>query len=169
MTAHKVMIVDDEDLVRNALVRSLRKEGHELIIAENAQQALEILEQERIDLIISDHLMPGMTGLEFLRLVKEKYPETIRIILTGHADLDVVISAINEGEVYRFLTKPWSAEELKLNIRLALKNLELIRQNQRLKAKVKRQAEYILALEKEYPGISIVEKDRRGVIIIDEE
>jgi two-component system probable response regulator PhcQ len=169
MTAHKVMIVDDEDLVRNALVRSLRKEGHELITAESAKQALEILEQERIDLIISDHLMPGMTGLEFLRLVKEKYPEIIRIILTGHADLDVVISAINEGEVYRFLTKPWSAEELKLNIRLALNNLELIRQNQRLRKEVEKQAEYILALEREYPGISTVDKDRKGVIIIDEE
>jgi len=168
MTAHKVMIVDDEDLVRNALERSLRKEDHELITAESAQQALEILEQDRIDLIISDHLMPGMTGLEFLKLVKEKYPEIIRIILTGHADLDMVISAINEGEVYRFITKPWSNEELKLNIRLAFQNLELIRENQILREKVKRQAESILALERKYPGIFIVERDEEGAIVIEE-
>jgi len=168
MTAHKVMIVDDEDLGRNALERSLRKEDHELITAESAQQALEILEQDRIDLIISDHLMPGMTGLEFLKLVKEKYPEIIRIILTGHADLDMVISAINEGEVYRFITKPWSNEELKLNIRLAFQNLELIRENQILREKVKRQAESILALERKYPGIFIVERDEEGAIVIEE-
>lgn len=169
MTAHKLMIVDDEDLVRSALVRSLRKEGHELITASSAQQALKILEQEKIDLIISDHLMPGMTGLEFLRLVKENYPEIVRIVLTGHADLNLVISSINEGEVYRFLTKPWNDEELKLDIKLALQNLDLIRQNQRLKAKVKRQIEYIHALEKEYPGISIVKRDRSGTVIIDKE
>ncbi len=123
MATHKVMIVDDEDLVRNALKRSLRKENYKLLAAGSAQQALEILKQEKIDLIISDHLMPGMTGLEFLKLVKAKYPEIIRIILTGHADLDLVISAVNEEVVYHFLTKPWSDEELKLSIRLALQNL----------------------------------------------
>ena len=168
METHRVMLVDDEDLVLKALERSLRKENYKLIAAGSAQQALEILKQKRVDLIVSDHLMPGMTGLEFLKLVKAKYPEVIRIILSGHADLDIVISAINEGEVYRFLTKPWNDEELKLNIRLALQNLELIRQNQGLRAKVKRQAECILALEKKYPGISIVERDEKGAIVIEE-
>ena len=137
MATHRVMIVDDEAPVLKALERSLRKENYKLIAAGSARQALEILKQERIDLIISDHLMPGMTGLEFLKLVKAKYPEIIRIILTGHADLDLVISAINEEVVYHFLSKPWSDEELKLSIRLALQNLELVRQNQRLRAKVK--------------------------------
>ena len=169
METHRVMLVDDEDLVLRALERSLRKENYKLIAAGSAQQALETLKQKRIDLIISDHLMPGMTGLEFLKLVKAKYPEVIRIILSGHADLDIVISAINEGEVYRFLTKPWSDGELKLNIRLALQNLELIRQNQRLGAKVKKQSEYILNLEKKHPGIFTVERDDTGAILIEEE
>ena len=168
METHRVMLVDDEDLVLKALERSLRKENYKLIAAGSAQQALEILKQKRVDLIISDHLMPGMTGLEFLKLVKAKYPEVIRIILSGHADLDIVISAINEGEVYRFLTKPWNDEELKLNIRLALQNLELIRQNQRLGAKVKKQSEYILNLEKKHPGIFTVERDDTGAILIEE-
>ncbi len=166
MATYKVMIVDDEDLVRNALERSLRKEAYELITAGSAQQALEILKQERIDLIISDQLMPGMSGMEFLQLLKEKHPEVLRIILIDHTDLNRVIPAINEGEVYRFLTKPWSDEELKLNIRLALQNLELTRQNQRLMTKVKRQIEYILALDQQYPGISIVEQDKKGPIVI---
>ncbi len=169
METHRVMLVDDEDLVLKALERSLRKEDFNIIAAGSAQQALEILKQKRVDLIISDHLMPGMTGLEFLKLVKAKYPEVIRIILSGHADLDIVISAINEGEVYRFLTKPWSDGELKLNIRLALQNLELIRQNQRLGAKVKKQSEYILNLEKKHPGIFTVERDDTGAILIEEE
>src|SRR5690349_8927459 len=121
----KILIVDDEENVCNALRRSLRKEGYELFFANEPAKGLELLKTTPVDLVLSDHLMPNMTGLEFLKLVRDRYPNCMRMMLTGHADMQTAIAAINQGEIYRFLTKPWDDTELKVTLYLAFEQLDL--------------------------------------------
>src|SRR3954469_21583340 len=165
----KILIVDDEENVCNALRRSLRKEGYELHFASEPAPALEVLKQHRFDLVLSDHLMPNMTGLEFLKLVRDRYPDCMRMMLTGHADMQTAISAINQGEIYRFLTKPWDDTELKVTLYLAFEQLDLERENRKLLATVRRQRDLIKTIEKDYPGIGELTRDANGAIVIEEE
>ena len=102
------------------LVRRMRKEPFELRTATSGEEALGILSRSSIDLIVSDMNMPGMSGMEFLTKVAKEYPNCIRIMLTGRPTLDVAMNAINSGEVYRFLTKPYDAGDLASVIREAL-------------------------------------------------
>jgi two-component system probable response regulator PhcQ len=164
----RVLIVDDEENVCNALRRSLRKEGYELHVGHEPKEGLELLKQMPFDMVISDHLMPNMTGLEFLKLVRDRYPDTVRVMLTGHADMQTAIDAINQGQIYRFLSKPWDDTELKVTMYLAFEQLDLERENRKLLTVVRRQYDLIKALEKEYPGIGEVVRDAEGYILLDE-
>ncbi len=163
----RILIVDDEENVCNALRRSLRKEGYEMFFAHEPSDGLELMKHTPIDLVLSDHLMPNMTGLEFLKLVHDRYPDCVRMMLTGHADMQTAISAINQGEIYRFLTKPWDDTELKVTLFLAFEQLDLQRENRRLLATVRRQHDLIQELEREYPGIGAISRDEDGAIIIE--
>ena len=107
-----ILIVDDEASVRSALRRSLRKEPYRISLAESGAEALQILRNDRPDVMVTDHLMPQMTGLELLRRARLMFPDVARIILTGQAEMETVVAAINEGEIYRFLRKPWDDTEL---------------------------------------------------------
>ena len=118
---HKLLLVDDETNILNALNRALRRDGYQIITATCAEEALEILGREEIEVIVSDQRMPGMTGTELLSKVKEMYPEIVRIVLSGYTDLDAITNAINEGAIYKFLTKPWNDEELRTQIRDAFR------------------------------------------------
>ncbi len=120
--APTVMFVDDDMALLQGLMRRLRKEPFELRTATSAEEALGILSRAPIDLVVSDMNMPGMTGMEFLARVAREHPDCIRIMLTGRPTLDVAMGAINSGEVYRFLTKPYDAGALAALIRDALKN-----------------------------------------------
>ena len=114
--AYKILLVDDEINVLNAFMRHLRKD-FDMRTALSAQEGLKFIEEEGpFAVIVSDLKMPGMDGLQFLTKVRELYPDTLRIMLTGYADLNVAIEAINSGEVFRFLVKPCSVENLKKNI-----------------------------------------------------
>jgi len=128
-----LLFVDDEENVLNALSRIFLDENYTIITAASAQKALEILERQPVQLIVSDHRMPGMTGGELLKLVKDKYPETIRIMLTGYADVNSIMGAVKDGAVYKFITKPWNDEDLRLTVALALQQFVLIHENRRLK------------------------------------
>lgn len=165
----KILIVDDEENVRNALRRSLRREGYELFFAAEPNEALQKLSETPVDLVLSDHLMPNMTGLELLTRVRDLYPDCIRMILTGHADMQTAISAINHGEIYRFLTKPWDDMELKVTLQLAFDQLELQRENRRLLAMVRTQQRILEGIERDHPGISNLVRDENGAIVIDPE
>ena len=167
--SRRIMIVDDEENVCNALRRSLRKEGYELAFANQPAQALEMLRAQPADLVISDHLMPNMTGLDFLKLVRDRHPDCMRFMLTGHADMQTAINAINHGEIYRFLTKPWDDVELKVTLHLAFEQLDLERENRRLLATVRRQHDLIKAMEKETPGIGHLVRDADGAILIEDQ
>src|SRR5207253_5435775 len=103
-----ILVVDDEDTVRESLASVLEREGYHVLPAESGDEGLRLLkETPGIQLVISDHNMPGMSGIEFLKLVRERYPNVTRIMLTGDPDPQTIIRSINEGEVYRFIKKPW--------------------------------------------------------------
>jgi DNA-binding NtrC family response regulator len=167
-TPRSILIVDDEENVARALCRCLRKEGYNLHVAHGPDEALKIMAKTHIDAVLSDHLMPNITGLEFLKMVRNRYPDCLRIMLTGHADMQTAIDAINHGEIYRFLTKPWDDTELKVTLFIGFEQLDLERENRRLLATVRRQADLIKSMEKEHPGIGNVTRDADGVILIDD-
>ena len=164
----KILFVDDEPHNTKAIIRALRKEPFDILTAESGMEGLDVLANESVDIIVSDERMPGMSGSEFLARACRQYPETIRIILTGHADVNAAIRAINEGEVYRFLTKPFNPTELIVTIRQAFQHKQLIEQSRRLLRKVKHQSAILDELETRNPGITSVEKDECGSIIVDE-
>ena len=166
---HTVLIVDDEPTITQLLKDALLNEPYLVLSASSAAEALPILDREEVDVVISDEKMPGMSGSEFLSVVRQKYPDTIRMILTGHANLESAIRAINEGEVYRFFTKPCNLFDLAITIHQALKYNDLRKESKRLLTMVKRQTSFIEALEKEYPGITKVRRDANGVIVIDDD
>ncbi|RJP20427.1 MAG: hybrid sensor histidine kinase/response regulator [Candidatus Omnitrophota bacterium] len=128
---HTILCVDDEQHNLDALYRTLRKE-YTVVTALNGEQGLQLLEENRISLIISDQRMPGMTGVEFLEKSLHNHPDIIRIILTGFTDVEDLIGAINTGRVYRYITKPWDPNDLKVTVKRAIESLELSLENRRL-------------------------------------
>ncbi|MBN2705033.1 MAG: response regulator [Deltaproteobacteria bacterium] len=112
-----ILLVDDEEMVLKALTRTLLDPDWELLTANNGAQALALMAEHQVAAIISDQRMPGMNGLELLGEVKRRYPEVVRMVLTGYAEMNVVVKAINQGEVYRFFTKPWDGEELRRTLK----------------------------------------------------
>jgi two-component system probable response regulator PhcQ len=134
-----VLLVDDDPHLLAGLRRALRSEPYEVVLAETAGAALNLLATTSVDVLVTDQRMPGMSGAEFLTTVRAEYPHVISIMLTGHADLATAISAINSGEVYRFFTKPCDAGSLADAIRQALQLKALIRQTRRLLDTVRRQ------------------------------
>ncbi len=166
---YKVLLVDDEPLVTEALKRALRKEAYGVSIAGSARQALEILGREKMDVVVSDEMMPGMLGSDFLAIVCDRYPETIRIMLTGQPSLDTALRAINKGQIFRFLIKPCSGVELSLTIRQAIQHRELSRKSQGLLETVRRQRTMLGVLEAQYPGITKVDVNVEGAIDISDE
>lgn len=130
----KILCVDDERNVLKSLRRLFMDEDdYDIIVAESGEEGLTVLEEEQdIHLVISDYRMPGMTGVEFLAQVCEKWPDTIRIVLSGYADTAAVVEAINLGQIYKFIPKPWNDEELKTAVSTALQHRALQLQNKRL-------------------------------------
>lgn len=111
----RILLIDDEINVIHALKRILEHRGYELIATENPDEAMNIIERGNIDLIICDQQLPGYTGIDILKYSVKIMPEAIRILITGYSDLNVAISAINEGSIFRYISKPWDNKEL-LNI-----------------------------------------------------
>lgn len=112
-----LLFVDDEPFVLETLNRLFQSEGYNLRFADSAAHALELLQKEPVQLIVSDFRMPGMNGGELLKAVSEQWPDTVRIILSAYADVTSVVTAINDGQIYKFISKPWSNEELRVIIR----------------------------------------------------
>ena len=144
-----LLLVDDEENIVRALVRLLRREGYKILTANSGKEGLEVLKDNPVGVIISDQRMPEMNGTEFLSEVKELYPETIRIVLSGYTDLKSVTDAINEGAIYKFLTKPWEDELIRKNIEEAFRQYELAAENIRLQKELKRANEDLLDANKQ--------------------
>ncbi|MBS4099532.1 MAG: response regulator [Sulfuricella sp.] len=127
-----ILLVDDEENILAALTRLLRRDGYRILKANSGREALELLTTTKVGVILSDQRMPEMSGVEFLRKAKALYPETLRIVLSGYTELKSVTDAINEGAVYKFLTKPWEDELLRAHVREAFEHYEMARENRRL-------------------------------------
>jgi len=116
-----LLLVDDEPGILSALKRMLRNEGWRILTAQNGEQGLDILAREAVQVIVSDHRMPGLSGCEFLARVKAMHPDCLRIMLSGQADMHAVLDAINNGAVYKFFTKPWDDQQLRERLREAFR------------------------------------------------
>lgn len=127
-----LLLVDDEPNILSALRRSLRRSGHRILTAGSGAEGLEILEREEVDIIISDQRMPNMTGVEFLRRARQRWPQTVRISLSGYTDLNSISDAINEGAVFKFITKPWDDTALQATIKEAFTRKQAADQTRRL-------------------------------------
>ncbi|MDP3847159.1 MAG: EAL domain-containing protein [Pseudomonas sp.] len=123
--ARTLLLVDDEENILRALRRTLRKDNYNILTCTSAQEAFELLALNNVHVIISDQRMPGMTGTEFLKKVKDIYPNTIRMVLSGFTDLKSVTEAINQGAIYKYLTKPWDDNILSESIQQAFKQYDL--------------------------------------------
>ena len=115
----RVLFVDDEPRVLTTM-RMLFRAHYEVFFAESGPQALELLKQQPVDVIVSDQRMPGMSGIELLRAARDLNPNAMRILLTGYSDLNAIIGSINEGEIFRFVNKPWSNEDLSTTVARAV-------------------------------------------------
>lgn len=131
-----LLLVDDEENILAALRRMLRRDGYKIVTAGSAAEGLQRLAEHEIDVIVSDQRMPGMTGVEFLRRAKELYPDTVRMVLSGYTELQSIIDAVNEGAIYKFLTKPWDDERLRAHIAEAFRQKHLSDENRRLSRQV---------------------------------
>ncbi len=129
--AYRILYVDDEPQNLH-LFRSLFERDYDVITAASGTEALGILSERKIQVLLADQRMPGINGIQLLETVAREHPETVRVLVTGYSDIDVVIDAINRGAVYRYLSKPWDIDEIKATIRNAIEVYELKRKNQTL-------------------------------------
>jgi response regulator RpfG family c-di-GMP phosphodiesterase len=134
-----VLCVDDERSILRALQRLLMEEACEVVSAQSGAEALDLLHEiADVALIISDQRMPSMTGVEFLSQAKEIAPQALRVMLTGYADMEATMNAVNQGEIWRYLTKPWDDDALILLVRDALQRYHLEQENARLRAEIEK-------------------------------
>lgn len=155
-----ILLVDDEENILSSLRRLLRRDGYRILTANGGEAGLELLTQNEVDVIISDQRMPGMTGVDFLRRVKILYPNTIRLVLSGYTELQSITDAINEGAIYKFLTKPWEDDQLRASIEEAFHQKELADENRRLHQELQR-ANRELARSNEQLRTLLEEKQRQ--------
>lgn len=163
-----VLFVDDEPNITRSIKYILRKEAYEVLSANSADEALNMLEQKPVDVVISDEHMPGMSGTKLLSIIKQEYPHTVRIIMTGNASLETAVAAINEGEIYRFLIKPCNGLDLAISIRQALQHKELMTKSRDLLTITRQHVNLLKELEKNHPGITNVNQKENGAIPVEE-
>jgi len=169
-----ILLVDDESNVLRAISRLLR--DYNITALTNAEEALSVAEKTAFDLVISDFRMPGMDGVTFLTKFMSIQPDSIRMILTGYADLESAQTAINVAGVYRFINKPWNNVDITNAVKTGLELRHILQENRHLADKIREQQNQLnekdallQALEKEEPGITQVNWTEDGAIYINEE
>jgi CheY-like chemotaxis protein len=150
---HTLLLVDDEPEILDGLRRTLRNEGYRLLTTTSPLEAIEILARGGVDLLLSDIDMPEMSGIDLVARVRRDHPDVVRLLLTGDASLESALTAINEGEVHRYLTKPWTKETLTATLRSALDRLEELRRAAAADARAGAHERLLAELEREHPGI----------------
>lgn len=128
---HGILVIDDEEDNLFLLKRTLERD-YRVTVVTSAEEALEILNREPIDLVLADNRLPGMTGIQLCAEVARRWPDTIRILVTGYTEVKDLLDAINQGQVYQYVTKPWEAPQLKLTIKRALESFDLAQETKRL-------------------------------------
>lgn len=155
----QLLFLDDEQHILNALKRTFVNEPYAIAATTDAGEAMSVIVKEKIKVVVSDQRMPGVSGVEFLRNVKDQYPSIVRILFTGYTDFATVEDAINLSEAYRFITKPWNTQELKLIIHQAMEHFDLVTENQRLFEDTRAQNEELGLLNKKLTAMYEVQKE----------
>lgn len=136
---NRILLVDDEEHILRALKRTLMDEDYVIDIALNGEEALEMIGKRPYKVVISDERMPGMLGSELLATISLRRPEVVKIMLTGHASVESAMKAVNEGEICRFLLKPWDNSELRMAVRAGIEKYDLEMQNRKLLSLIRTQ------------------------------
>jgi diguanylate cyclase (GGDEF)-like protein/PAS domain S-box-containing protein len=133
-----LLLVDDEPGIHSALARLFRGDGYRILRAANGQEAMALLEQEEVGVIISDNRMPGMSGVALLSQVRERWPDTVRMILSGYTEVGAITDSVNQGAVYKFLSKPWDDKVLRESVTDAFRLYGVFQENRRLSRELRR-------------------------------
>jgi len=160
-----LLLVDDDENVLSALKRLLRRDGYRILSAPSGKKGIEILHQDVVDVVVSDQRMPEMTGVEFLRQAKNICPDTIRMVLSGYTELGSVTDAINEGAIYKFLTKPWDDNFLRASIHEAFQRKTLTDDNRRLTHQLRQAKEQ---LERQNERLQLAIQDQKSLMLLGE-
>ncbi len=143
----KILFVDDEKNVLKAIERLFIDDDYEILTANSGEEGLSIIESEYpVHLVISDYKMPGMNGVEFLRHVFHRWPDTVRIVFSGYADTASVVEAINEGQIYKFIPKPWNDDDLKITISNSIEWYYLNKKNLKLAEELREKNKELMEL-----------------------
>jgi len=155
-TKHCLLIVDDEPNVCDSVHDLLRREFR-VLKAHNAEEGYRLMQEEEVHIVMSDQRMPQISGVELLTRVKSRYPQAIRMLFTGFADLESIVAAINQGHVFQFLKKPWQPEELEAAVRQAAEEFDKLSQaaeeRERLRTLIENLQTRVTALESELTRI----------------
>lgn len=167
----RLVLIDDDVNILNALKRVLRSTDWEVVTFSSPLNAIAELLADDVDLIMSDYRMPDMDGVAALNALRDTCPSAVRLLMSGHADLDGVLKAINQAEIYRFVVKPWDDADLIMTLESALKYQGMVQENSRLadlvrsqQDQIQRQQQELRRLEQESPGITRVDRDADGSI-----
>jgi response regulator RpfG family c-di-GMP phosphodiesterase len=153
MEKYTVLFVDDEPFILKAMKRLFHNDPLNILTASNGREGLEVIKSQPVQLLVSDNIMPEMTGVELIRHVKRCSPDTIRIILSGQSDMDSVLRAINDGEAYRFVLKPWNDIDLKVTVNLALAHFKLVADKRSLERELCEKNQLLENLRKSHPEL----------------
>lgn len=143
-----LLLVDDETFVLSSLGRLFRKDGHEIVAVETPQKALDVLASRVVAVIVSDYRMPEIDGVQLLRRAREIAPDAIRILLSGYAEINAIITAVNDGGIHKYLTKPWNDEQLRLEVKAGFDQYRLAKTNRVLQTTLQRRNTELLDLMK---------------------
>jgi DNA-binding NtrC family response regulator len=158
LSATSILLVDDEQVTLNVLSRLLRSDGYQVTTTTDPAEGIRLVEEGKVQIVVSDMDMPRMNGLELLARLRASRPHVLRILLTGRGSLEAAMRAINEGEVFRFLTKPWNNDEFRGTIREAEARLREPPPEVRAANLVEQRNNLLAALEATHPGITRVER-----------
>lgn len=162
-----VLFVDDEPAVLRFIRRQLRGEPIEVHMAGSAEEALDVMTARRIDVLVSDIDMPGMSGQELMRAARERFPGTLRMLLTGAATLEGTLEAINQGEVTRFLRKPFDPVAFRAMLESLADRIEKSRDDEQARSWRVRRDQFLRWIERRFPGLTAIVRDDGGRVLID--
>jgi DNA-binding NtrC family response regulator len=162
-----ILFVDDEPAILRSIARALQGTRFEVLSAASAADALALMRQRDVDVLVSDIDMPGMTGIELLAVARSEFPTTLRMLLTGAATMPRALAAINEGEVHRFLTKPFDLELFVATMTALAARIERLRREGELDAREAHREGFFRWVERAFPGTLAVARNERGEVVLD--
>jgi DNA-binding NtrC family response regulator len=161
-----VLFVDDEPALLQTIVRALRSSTLEVLAADGAEQALATMRGHGVDVLVSDIDMPGMSGLDLVKIVRREFPATLRMLFTGTATMDRAIEAINEGEVHRFFTKPFDLQLFRATFAATAERIGELRRDEEHRTRDARRGELFRWIESAFPGTLDVMRNARGEVLL---